>query len=126
MLKAGQDSDLPGGQDADTTEASEHLTAAVDGLRASGEAIFVTRGLLTRAWLRFVEGDLRGCRADLDEAEQIARRGPMPLFLADIHLTRARLFRDRDELEEAARLIEEHGYHRRDEELADARRAMGG
>ena len=44
----------------------------------------------------------------------------MPLFQADIHLTRARLFRDRASLADARRLIEKHGYHRRDGELADA------
>lgn len=31
-------------------------------------------------------------KADLDEAWEIAERGPMPLFLTDIHLYRARLF----------------------------------
>jgi hypothetical protein len=31
-------------------------------------------------------------QSDLDEAWEIASRGPMPLFLADIHLHRARLF----------------------------------
>ena len=31
-------------------------------------------------------------QSDLDEAWEIAERGPMPLFLADIHLYRARLF----------------------------------
>jgi len=62
----------------------------------------------------------------------------MPLYQADILLTRARLFgRTKDEaarmkedeypwgsaredLAEARRLIEKHGYHRRDEELEDA------
>ena len=48
----------------------------------------------------------------------------MKLHMADIHLHRARLFRDRAALEAAARLIEETGYHRRDEELADAREAL--
>ncbi len=59
----------------------------------------------------------------LDEAELIARRGPMPLYLADVHLHRARLFRDKSELADARALIETHGYHRRDEELADAEEA---
>ena len=48
-----------------------------------------------RAWLRFLEGQFTGpgsAQEDLDEAWEIAERGPMPLFLADIHLTRARLF----------------------------------
>lgn len=66
------------------------------------------------------------CRADLDEAWEIAERGPMPLFQADILLYRARLFRDRAALAEARRLIEKHGYHRRDEELADAEAAARG
>ena len=111
---------------------------------------------LERAW----RGDLSGARADLDEAWEIAERGPMPLFLADIHLYRARLFgrfatdesgsvgrpataderpataeggsfrrpttaaypwqSPQQDLAEARRLIETHGYHRRDDELADA------
>ena len=48
---------------------------------------------------------------------------PMPLFLADIHLYRARLFGDPSALAEARRLIEKHGYGRRLEELADAEEA---
>jgi hypothetical protein len=73
---------------------------------------------------RFAEGDPDAAKADLDEAWQIAERGGMRLHMADILLHRARLFRDRVALEAAARLIEETGYHRRDEELADAREAL--
>jgi hypothetical protein len=70
----------------------------------------------------------------------------MKLFLADVHLYRARLFgvmkdegggmiypwdKDpngkprgpKDDLDAAEKLINECGYHRRDEELADAREA---
>lgn len=100
-----------------------HIAAAVDGLRASGEMDELPHGLLTRAWIRFLSGDETGCREDLDEAWEIAERGPMPLFQADILLYHARLFRDRAALAEARRLIEKHGYHRRDEELADAEAA---
>jgi hypothetical protein len=100
-----------------------HITSAVDGLRNAGDLSHLPRGLLTRAWIRFLAGDETGCREDLDEAWEIAERGPMPLFQADIHLYRARLFRDRAALAEARRLIEKHGYHRRDEELADAEAA---
>ena len=56
----------------------------------------IPRGLLTRAWLRHRSGDGDGARADLDEAWEIAERGPMPLFQADVQLHRARLFRDPD------------------------------
>lgn len=85
----------------------------------------------------------------MDEAWEIAERGPMRLFMADIHLYRARLFgrmRDegggmkypwdknpdgsprgpKDDLEAAEKLINECGYHRRDEELADAKLAILG
>jgi hypothetical protein len=63
----------------------------------------------------------------------------MPLYLADIHLHRARLFgRAKDarelgpypwhsqqkDLAEARRLIEKHGYGRRKEELEDAERVL--
>ena len=50
----------------------------------------------------------------------------MPLFQADVLLTRARLFRDRAALAEARRLIVKHGYGRRLEELADAEEAALG
>ena len=59
----------------------------------------------------------------LAEAQQIAERGPMPLYLADVHLHRARLFRDRTALVEARALIDRHGYGRRRDELADAEAA---
>jgi hypothetical protein len=79
----------------------------------------------------------------LDEAWEIAERGPMKLFLADIHLYRARLFGIRNsevgsaneagqypwespaaDLAAAEKLINECGYHRRDEELADAKAVL--
>ena len=44
----------------------------------------------------------------------------MRLFLADVHLHRARLFRNKDELAKAATLIRELGYGRRTDELDDA------
>jgi hypothetical protein len=50
----------------------------------------------------------------------------MPLYRADVHLHRARLFRDRDELAKARVLIDRHGYGRRREELADAEEAAAG
>jgi hypothetical protein len=98
-------------------------------------------GLLTRAWLRCLTGARVGhesAQGDLDEAWEIAERGPMPLFMADIHLHRARLFglsenrpasypekwtSPEDDLAEARRLIEKHGYWRRKEELEDAEAA---
>jgi hypothetical protein len=114
------------------------LQHAVDGLRRAGQQQYIPLGLLTRAWLRFLEGRRTGpesARRDLDEAWEIAERGPMKLFLADIHLHRARLFfREAQypwdspaaDLAAARELIEKCGYGRRKEELEDAERAIGG
>ncbi|MGH8572612.1 MAG: hypothetical protein ACREX8_08560, partial [Gammaproteobacteria bacterium] len=71
------------------------LDLAVNGLRRAGRMDHLPRGLLTRAWLRSLEGPRTGpesAQSDLDEALEIAGRGPMKLFMADIHLHRARLF----------------------------------
>jgi len=97
---------------------------ALAGLRASGNQDDLPRGLLTRAWLRHRLGDTTGAEADLQEVEQIAKRGQMRLHLADCHLTRARLFRDRDELAKARALIEQCEYWRRLPELEDAEAAL--
>ena len=59
------------------------LQHAVDGLRRAGAQDYFPRGLLTRAWLRFLEGKRTGpesAQSDLDEAWEIAERGPMTLF----------------------------------------------
>ncbi len=101
-------------------KAISEIEQATDGLRRAGLNDELPRGLLTRAWLRALIGDVGGAHRDLGEAWEIAELGPMPLFLADVHLHRARLFRDRAALTEARRLIEKYGYGRRLEELADA------
>ncbi len=82
------------------------------------------RGLLNAAVYHFVRGEHELTLKHLSEAQQIAERGPMPLYLADIHLYRARMFRDRDELAKAAKLIRELGYGRRYAELEDAEEAL--
>jgi len=114
------------------TSAATELDHAVSGLRRAGQQDDLPRGLLTRAWLRGLIGPRIGpesSQSDLDEAWEIAERGPMPLFLADVHLYRARLFfreteypwqSPQHDLAEARRLIFKHGYLRRKEELEDA------
>jgi tetratricopeptide (TPR) repeat protein len=94
--------------------ARRELDAAVDGLRRAAAQEFIVGGLLTRAWLCFLTGahmdstalasspqagspqaaseHFASAQDDLDEAWEIAERGPMKLFMADIHLYRARLF----------------------------------
>lgn len=116
----------------------ESMQHAVHGLRRAGQLDYLPRGLLTRAWLRALTGARTGpdsAEADLDEAFEIAERGPMPLFIANIHLYRARLFATnpdqtatetypwqspQHDLAEARRLIEKCGYLRRMPELEDA------
>jgi tetratricopeptide (TPR) repeat protein len=114
----------------------DSLRHAVYGFRRAGSQDDLPRGLLTRAWLRCLTGARTGydsAQSDLNDAWEIAERGPMPLFMADIRLHRARLFglsKDRPanypwtspqhDLAEARRLIEKHGYWRRKEELEDA------
>ncbi len=108
------------------------LDQAVSGLRCAGTTHHIPRSLLSRAWLRFLSGVSTGsdsAQHDLDEAWEIAVCGPMKLFLADIHLHRARLFfreptypwnSPAADLAAAEMLIHDCGYHRRNEELADA------
>jgi len=120
----------------DQRPGGDHLRQAVDFLYRGGQQDYFCRGLLTRALFRAATGAFDGAREDLDEAYEIAERGPMKLHLADIHLHRARLFglmasrpaaypwtSPRDDLDAAKKLIEECGYGRRREELADAEAA---
>lgn len=117
-------------------QARREADAAVAGLRRAGAQHHLPRGLLTRAWLRAITGSLTGpdsAQADLDEAWDIAERGPMRLHMADIHLYRARLFfrearypwqSPEADLAAARELIERCGYGRRREELEDAEAAL--
>lgn len=99
---------------------------AMQLFRAAGTQDGLPGVLLTRAWVRLSAGNPDGARADLDEAWQVASRGDMRLFMADIHLHRARLFRNSTALAKARALIEECGYWRRKEELEDAEKAAKG
>ncbi len=115
------------------------IELAVSGLRSAGQQQFLPLGLLTRAWLRALTGRRTGAAsavADLDEAWEIAARGSMRLFQADILLMRARLFGLRSaeenypwespqaDLAAARTLIEQCGYGRRLGELEDAELAL--
>ena len=118
--------------------ATSYIVTAVDGLGRADARHHLPSALLTRSWLHFLSGTPAGpesAQSDLDEAWEIADRGPMKLFMADIHLYRARLFHavkpypwtsPQDDLDAAEKLINDCGYHRRDEELADAKRAILG
>ena len=94
------------------------------GPAAGGYEDYLPRGLLARAALRRLRGDLPAAEADLSEALEIAERGSMRLHECDAHLEWARLCRqrgDRDGLERhvarARKLVEETGYGRRRREV---------
>ena len=113
------------------------LGRALDGLRRAGDYTWLPHGLLTRAWLLAETGHHSGpdsAQTDLDEAWEIAERGPMPLFMADIHLYRAGLFHHlthypwqsaAQDAQEARRLIEKHGYLGRMGQLEALEQAIG-
>lgn len=134
MLSGGSETQLLAGTEQliNRAAAPNHLAVAVDSLRRAGQIDKLPWGLLSRAWLRVLQGDRDGARTDLDEAWEIAERGPMKLHMADIHLYRARLFHavkpypwdsPHTDLAAARKLIEECGYWRRKEELEDAEAA---
>ena len=71
---------------------AEHVGEAVGFQRRGGRQEHLPPCLLTRALFRATTGDFDGAAVDLDDAHEIAERGPMRLHLAGIHLHRARLF----------------------------------
>ena len=102
------------------------MDQALTSLRQAGIQHYIPRALLARAALRRAMGDLGRARADLDEALSIATRGGMRLFEADCRLEYARLHLARGEKElaqanlgAARKMVEEMGYHRRDEEMRE-------
>ena len=108
---------------SDFRNARININAAVAGMRQAATLHELPRALLASARMWAVQGRLDMARSDLDEAEQIAERGPMRLHLADIHLHRARLLRDKEELKLSRDLIERRDYWRRKKELEDAEEA---
>ena len=133
--------------DSHIAKPQSEIENAVGSFRRSGFMEALPSGLLTRAWIRSLTGARTGpesAQEDLDEAWEIAERGPMRLHMADIHLYRARLFHavkpypwnkfddgrvgrgPKDDLADARKLIEQCGYWRRKEELEDAEEAAKG
>jgi tetratricopeptide (TPR) repeat protein len=110
----------------DYKQAQDYLNAAVAGLRESGSQHHIPRGLYALAALYRVQHEFTKAWDDLAEAQEIADRGGMKLWLVDYHLEAGRLCLEDGErktedaaghLAEAKRLVEETGYHRRDPEV---------
>lgn len=115
----------------DYSQATTYLDRSVDGLRQAGQQEFIIRGLLARAELRRVMGELDKAKRDLDEAFSIATRGGMRLHEADCHLEYARWYlangekeKARERLDKAKEMIEEMGCHRRDGEVEELRAVL--
>ena len=115
------------------------IAIALSKLRDANTLNHLPTALLTAAfYAATLGGEPEEAKRYLNEAQLIAERGPMPLYLADVHLHRARLFgalkargtmdypweSPEHDLKEARRLIEKHGYWRRKEELEDAEAAF--
>jgi len=127
------------GEASSLTSATEHLNAAVDGLRKAGTQDHLPRGLLARAALRRVIGDPSGAAHDLAEVQESAERSGMRLFQVDAlieeacqQMAKANTGSNSNEttpptadwkakanecVAKAKALIEETGYHRRDPEI---------
>ncbi|MBK8451853.1 MAG: SEFIR domain-containing protein [Thiofilum sp.] len=126
-------SPLPQGErKQDQQQAAYWLDQAVVGLRASGRQDFVPFGLLARAALHRHTRDFASAHADLHEVCDIADGSGMRLHLTDYHLEMARLLLAEGReggnityhLNAAAKLIQETGYHRRDQELLELQQAV--
>ncbi|MCP4688105.1 MAG: tetratricopeptide repeat protein, partial [Desulfobacterales bacterium] len=117
----------------DFTLAEEWMNQAVADLRESGQREYLPRGLLARAGLRRARREFTGAWEDLEEAREIAGQGGMGVHLADCHLEAARLHLDQGRkenagksLEKAKDIIEEMGYHLRDQEIVALENGLPG
>ncbi|MGO9543887.1 MAG: TIR domain-containing protein [Rhodomicrobium sp.] len=104
---------------------SSRSDAAVTALRRVNAENHLPRGLLAHAEALWRCGDANAAGDPLSEAEDIAARGPMPLFLTQAHLLRARIALSQGDVmaahekrKAAAFLIEKHDYGRGAVELA--------
>ncbi|MDY0164497.1 TIR domain-containing protein [Desulfobotulus sp.] len=120
-------------QTPDFTPAESFLNQAVEKLRKAGTQNHLPRGLLARAALFRAQDRFDQAQTDLSEAHDIAEQGGMELFLADIHLEFCRLCLAQNqtqkaltELASAKEMIQRTGYHRRDGELVELSRQLGG
>lgn len=112
-------------------QATDFLHLAVDGLRQAGHLELLSLGLLVRAELHRIKGEVELAQVDLDEAMSIATRGSMGLYQADCHLEYARLYlaqgdkeKAREHLLPAKEMIERMGYHLRDEDVREIEESL--
>lgn len=112
-------------------DSLDELDRAVDALREGGYQEYLVQGLLARARTLRVQGELERSLRDLAEASIIVERSGMRVFKADLQLERASLNlaeghgeAAREQMEAAASVIDEMGYHRRDRGITELRAAL--
>jgi nucleoside phosphorylase/tetratricopeptide (TPR) repeat protein len=110
----------------DLAQATFHLAASAYGLRRAGRQDYLPLGVLARAALHTHTRAFDLAHRDLDEALSLATRGGFRLHECDAHLGLARLAVAQGHPAEATghlavarRIIQETGYLRRNEELAE-------
>jgi ATP/maltotriose-dependent transcriptional regulator MalT len=106
-------------------ECAARSAEALAALRRTNTEHHLPRGLLAHAEALWRCGDADAAAEPLHEAEDVAARGPMPLFMCQAHLLRARIALGpgdfaaaRDRRYAAAALIAKHNYGRGAVELA--------
>lgn len=111
--------------------ANYFLSLALDEFRLAGQIHYIPFGLLARAAYHRHTQNYLAAEADLEEVLDIAEPTGMRLHLTDYHLesARLRLAQNRPDyarphIAEAARLIDETGYHRRDIELLELKTSV--
>jgi tetratricopeptide (TPR) repeat protein len=136
LLEASEQLESTSKVGSNLQRAADYLNQAVAGLREAGQQDDLPRGLFARAFLYRVQNQFSQAWDDLTEAQEIAERGGMKLWLVDYHLEAARLMisehtlakvanlrkgelvnRLKRHVEQAAKLVQETGYHRRDPEV---------
>jgi tetratricopeptide (TPR) repeat protein len=118
---------------SDYTKAANYLKRAVDGLRQAGTLYNLPLALLAHAELYRVKCEFDLAQSKVDEAMGIAKRGSMRRHEADGYLEYARLYLARGEKEQARaswatarEMIGRMGYHRRDRDVEEIGRQLGG
>jgi tetratricopeptide (TPR) repeat protein len=123
------------GTDKDLEQAREQLEQALSELELAGFQENFIRGLLGQAEYFGTDmvANAEAAESVINKAWEIANRGPMPLFLVDILITRIRVFGMGDrpsarypwlslqaDITDARRLIAAHRYQRRERQIEEA------
>jgi tetratricopeptide (TPR) repeat protein len=117
----------------DLRRAAGYLNQAVTYLRQAGFLEFLSRGLLARAELGRVKGEIETARDDLDKSMSIATHAGLGLYQADCNLEYARLCLAQQEKKKAREhwltakvMIGRMEYHLRDGDVEEIGRELEG